>query len=189
MKRILLALIVLLPFSICRAEEAPVAAATPAAHKRPAHRTKKMIKRAAQKPAATTAPAAAQASAPDVSASPRPKSMSRNLEEWLAKMKKRVAASRAKQNKVVAVASVRGDDKSDPTPLYWKGKESEKVVDKADLDEFNSAMELAESGDKQGAAGKLEQFVSARPQSPLVDDAKQTIVMLKSDAPAAPTQQ
>jgi TolA-binding protein len=182
MKSLIVALIMIF-FSVgLRAEEA---ATTEAADSKPAvaegSAKKKAMsakkKKSAKKPVEKTTIAA-----------PAPKeehktTMNQSLQDWLAKMKKRVSAARSKQNKLVAVAAVRGDEKTDPAPLYWKGKEGEKAVDGTEIDEFNAAVESASSGDVAGAKVKLQQFIDAHPKSPLVADAKETMDKLSTTEP------
>lgn len=85
-----------------------------------------------------------------------------------------------KQNKLVAVAAVRGDEASDPTPLYWKGGRSEGPVKQNEVDEFNAALDLAIQGNKEDAEQKLKQFASQYPESPLLPEVNQTLVQLSS---------
>src|SRR5262245_34818927 len=57
----------------------------------------------------------------------KPKSQDK-LAVWLKDLKKRLAHSRAQQNKIVAVAAVRGNETVDAPPLYWIGKTSQGEV-------------------------------------------------------------
>lgn len=106
-------------------------------------------------------------------------SLSKTIEAWLNNMKKRVERSKAKQNQIVSVAAVRGDEQPDSPPLYWKGKKAEAPVGKDELDEFDSAVDTALIGQSQEAVGKLEKFLSDHPKSVLVDDVQGTLNMLK----------
>lgn len=169
MKTIILSLLVLFGSSLIMAQEA-------APQTSPAKTTaSKKKKTAAKKPIEKTAVAAP--------ATEKKQSMNQGLQEWLTRMKKRVSAARSKQNKLGAVAAVRGDEKSDPPPLYWKGKEGEKAVDSAEIEEFNAAVEMALKGDADAAKQKLQQFVNAHPQSPLLPDANETLAKLSTTEP------
>ncbi len=176
MKKLLLALTLVFSLSAVYADDA----AAPKTAKEKAIAARK--KKASKKPVEKT-----QIAAP-VPKEERKTTMNQNLQEWLTKMKKRVSAARSKQNKLVAVAAVRGDEKTDPAPLYWKGKEGEKPVDAAEIEKFNEAIETAASGDADAAKVKLQQFVESHPKSPLVADANETLAKLSvaEDAGDAP---
>ncbi len=107
-----------------------------------------------------------------------------SLQVWLNKMKKKIAGAETKHNKLVAVASVRGDDSADVPPLYWKGKASEGPVALPELKEFEDAVNLALNGDKAGSTAKLQTFVSTYPDSPLKADAQETLNALAAETPA-----
>ena len=107
-----------------------------------------------------------------------------SLQGWLNKMKKKIARAETKHNKLVAVASVRGDDSAEAPPLYWKGKSSQGPVALPELKEFEEAINLALNGDKAGSTAKLQSFVSAYPQSSLLADAQETLNALAAETPA-----
>jgi len=110
------------------------------------------------------------------------KKQSKTLSDWLGKLKARINRSKAKYNKIVAVASVRGAKAEDPTPLYWKGKQGQAKIDIEELKKFEAAVDLANSGKIDEAKTSLQAFISSNPKSPLVSDAKETLALL----PAAP---
>lgn len=77
-----------------------------------------------------------------------------------------------------AVGGVRGA-KEDGDAVYWKGKEAEKTVPKAELDSFSSALDAAQKGDKAEAKKRFEAFVKKYPSSALAEDARKSIEMLE----------
>ena len=145
--------------------------------KKMAKKKKTRLKQAAKVDVAPTpAPAgAAPAGAAPASAAPAQKD---SLQAWLQKLKKRIAQTKSKPNKLVAVAAVRGDEAKDPVPLYWKGKKTESAVSNKEVKAFDEALDVALSGDKEAAKSKLTSFISTYPKSPLMGEAKDTLAKL-----------
>lgn len=102
------------------------------------------------------------------------------LSYWLSRMKKRVASHQSQRNRLVAVGAVRGDEKTDPTPLYWKAKKNQAQLNEVEIRSFDEAIELALSGDVVNSQTKLHQFIETFPNSPLIPEAKETLVKLES---------
>jgi TolA-binding protein len=98
----------------------------------------------------------------------------RSFESWLKDLKKRVSRTRARPNQLVAVASVRGDEKDVAPKLYWKGKHAEGPTSAAELEEFETAIDAALANDPS-AKTKLQNFVSAYPKSALTPDANSAL--------------
>ena len=74
-----------------------------------------------------------------------------------------------------AVGGLRGTKEGEEA-LYWKGKEVS--VAKEELESFNSALDLAISGEVYAAKEGFEGFLRSYPQSALADDARQSLRML-----------
>jgi TolA-binding protein len=185
MKSFLLAATFILTTAIVRADDpapTPTATESKPAASAPASSAKKKAM-AAKKHKASKKPVEKTTLEVPVPKEERKLTVNQNLQEWLAKMKKRVSSARSKQSKLVAVAAVRGDEKSDPAPLYWKGKEGDKQVNAAEIEEFDAAVETAATGDIANAKIKLQQFIDAHPKSPLVADAQETINKMTTSDP------
>jgi TolA-binding protein len=105
-----------------------------------------------------------------------------SLQVWLSRLKKKVARAESKHAKLTAVAAVRGDETSDTPPLYWKGRSSEGQVALPELKEFDDAINTALNGDAGNAKTKLESFLGTYPQSPLADEAKETLTLLSENS-------
>ncbi len=140
--------------------------------KKMAKKKKTRLKQAAK---VDVAPTPAPAGAAPASAAPAQKD---SLQAWLQKLKKRIAQTKSKPNKLVAVAAVRGDEAKDPVPLYWKGKKTESAVSNKEVKAFDEALDVALSGDKEAAKSKLTSFISTYPKSPLMGEAKDTLAKL-----------
>jgi TolA-binding protein len=147
-------------------------------HRRRAHAPA----RAATAPAAasipaSTSPTAAVPSKPAVAATPPTKIDA--LQAWLQGIKKHLMQSDVQSNRLVAVAAVRGDETSDVTPLYWKGKKPEARDEVPERKDFEAAIDLAMSGDKIAAKERLQSFMLAYPKSSYAGDAKETLARLE----------
>lgn len=70
-----------------------------------------------------------------------------------------------------AVGGVRGSKAGTGKELYWKGADSEPVVQAVELDSFKGALAEAESGNLVQARLLFEKFVTDFPKSSLKDDA------------------
>lgn len=101
---------------------------------------------------------------------------------WLKDMKKKVDRTQARQNQIVAVAAVRGDETADSPPLYWKGKKVSGNVESEELKKFEEALDQAMTGDSTASKEKLESFITTYPNSPLVVDAKETLQKLDQES-------
>ncbi len=171
--RVALIGVFLLPFfQMGQAEEKVEPKVAPAKSAAPAPRKRYRSLKNTPKRAGTTTSIVAQE---------KPQDKKTSLQVWLKRMKKKITMTETKHNKLVAVASVRGDDSADAPPLYWKGKASEGTIAMPELKEFDDAINRAMGGDSGGAQAKLEAFVATNPNSPLVSDAQETLAALKAD--------
>jgi TolA-binding protein len=93
-----------------------------------------------------------------------------------------VSHSQAKQNQLIAVAAVRGDEQPDAPPLYWKGKAGNDKVDKKELQDFDMAISKALDGDNATAQKQLSDFIATYPKSAMVADAQLTLKKLQETA-------
>lgn len=124
------------------------------------------------------------------SASPVRKQENKSAANWIRELKKKLARAQARQNQIVAVAAVRGDETPDSPPLYWKGKKAAGAVATPEAQEFDSALDAALKGDSAGSVEALETFVGKYPQSPLAEEAKDVIAKLQvPTSDSEPTQQ
>ena len=107
------------------------------------------------------------------------------LDSWLKKLDNFLKQSESKhKSRSVAVAAVRGTEADAKKELYWKGKKE--PVTSAEFAEFKASVtKLQEGKTAEGQAG-LEKFIEAHPASPLTDDAKKTLEMVKAEPAAAP---
>lgn len=80
-----------------------------------------------------------------------------------------------------SVVGLRGS-KQEPVSkqLYWKGKTGSVVVTPDEVKMFRSAIEQAQSGQKDAAMATLKSFVEKYPKSGLVGDAQDTLKLLAS---------
>ena len=89
-----------------------------------------------------------------------------------------------------AVGGVRGALSDEVGVVYWKGKDV-KELSEAQLEKFNAAIDLAETGAESDALKAFEQFLVDYPDSPLRLDALDAVAALQPSvgeaAPAAPT--
>jgi TolA-binding protein len=122
-------------------------------------------------------------------ATPAPKQENKSATNWIRELKKKLAKSQARQNQIVAVAAVRGDETPDSPPLYWKGKKAAGDVASHEVSEFDLALDTALKGDSVGSVQALETFVGKYPQSPLAEEAKDVIAKLQMPTESEPTQQ
>ena len=116
-----------------------------------------------------------------------------NLSDWLKELENRMArAERKQRSKVVAVAAVRGAKEAEAPAqkLYWKGKNGPSPVTPEELSQFKSSVALAQNGKTAEAEKSFNDFLAKHPKSPLADDARETLALLKpaddAAAPAAP---
>ena len=88
----------------------------------------------------------------------------------------------APQKKVTATTAVGGVRGAPVTAddTYWKGEKAAETVDADELDEFQKAIALAESGESKQAQAAFSEFVKKSPDSPLRQDAEQALAQLKS---------
>lgn len=126
--------------------------------------------------AAKKAPAKSTASTATL---PEKKDADNSLQAWLKDLKKRVGHSQAKQNQLIAVAAVRGEEQPDAPPLYWKGKSANEKVDKKELQDFDMAISKALDGDNATAQKQLTDFIAAYPKSAMLADAQLTLKKLQ----------
>ena len=117
---------------------------------------------------------------------PNKSTQSASLEAWLKKLKEKLSKRQTKNNRLVAVAAVRGSETKDAAPLYWKGLKNEGPVDDAELKDFEAALDAAQHADQKVAMDKFQAFVAAHPKSPMADDAQETLNRLRKE-PLGPT--
>jgi TolA-binding protein len=77
-----------------------------------------------------------------------------------------------------AVGGVRGAQVT-ASDTYWKGEKTAPKIDADELEEFQKAMALAESGKSQEAQAAFAEFVKKNPDSPLRKDAEQALAQLQ----------
>ncbi|MCB4755658.1 MAG: hypothetical protein LHV69_01255 [Elusimicrobia bacterium] len=143
---------------------------------------KKVAKKTKKTPASAPTMAPQQTGAPATPAKAEEKKKSKEtLQTWLKNLRKKINKTQSKPNKLIAVGAVRGDDKEDPTPLYWKGKAVDGAANEAELKAFNEALEPGLNGDAAGSKTKLEAFIAAFPQSPMVPDAQEALKKLAEE--------
>lgn len=116
-----------------------------------------------------------------------------SLSEWLKSMSGKVQRTEQKRKgQLLTAAAVRGDKKEDAAAkkLYWKGKKGEeKPATLQELEDFKAALALAEGGKNDEAEKAFQAFIEKYPASPMGDDARQTVALLKdSPLPASATE-
>ena len=101
------------------------------------------------------------------------------LGAYLGKLKNKIEkiVPQKKLTATTAAGGVRGAA-VESGDVYWKGEAQ--TVDQAELDAFNKALALAESGKNQEAAAAFAEFVKTYPESPLRKDADEAVKMLQS---------
>jgi TolA-binding protein len=115
-----------------------------------------------------------------------------NLSDWLKELENRMnRAERKQRSRMVSAAAVRGAKEAEAPAqkLYWKGKNGPSPVTPEELAEFKSSIALAQAGKTAEAEKSFNAFIAKHPKSPLADDARETVAMLKpadDAAPAAP---
>jgi hypothetical protein len=175
-------------FSSVQAEEGTTAPAKPVAkhgkkhrtaHKKSKTKTKKKISVKAPAPKKETS---VQALLKEDEAAPD------TLQGWAKALKKKLVHQQAKQNQLVAVASVRGDETPDAPPLYWKGRSTPGIAEGSDTEELDQALNKILEGDNTSAKMRLESFISTHGQSQLLADAKESLKRV-NEAPATPAAQ
>ena len=112
-----------------------------------------------------------------------PAAISRSFRRWVEKLRRRIARTEAKHNKIVAVAAVRGAESDDPPPLYWKGRAAKGPVAGDELAEFDAALEAALEGRTSASTDALNAFLKSHPDSPLAADARQALQELNPAQP------
>jgi TolA-binding protein len=112
-----------------------------------------------------------------------------SLSEWLKSLNGKVQRTEQKRKgQLAAAAAVRGDKKQDAEAkkLYWKGKKGEeKPASVSELEDFKAALGLAEKGQTAEAEKSFQAFLEKYPASPMAEDAKQTLALLKETPPAS----
>lgn len=101
----------------------------------------------------------------------------KDSDRWIKTMvnKLGVASSKDKKDKRSAVAGVKGAEEKSDEGLYWK-KEG---ISEKEAEAFSAALRQAEEGNKDKAVEGLEAFLKEHPASPLANDAKEGIAVLK----------
>jgi len=146
----------------------------------PAKPAKKKAKKTRTQPQQPAKQEIGTPAAETVKVEEKQKSAKEVLQTWLKNLRKKINQTQSKQGKLVAVGAVRGAEQ-DPTPLYWKGKKSEGLVQSAELKDFNDALEPALNDDVAGSKSKLEAFISAYPNSPMIPDAQEALKKLAEE--------
>lgn len=77
-----------------------------------------------------------------------------------------------------AVGGVRGE-LMEAEDLYWKGRSEDDETLGVELEDFNNALVLFESGNAEGAQNAFRKFVEEYPESSLLGDAREALVMLQ----------
>lgn len=122
-------------------------------------------------------------------------SAAENLMEWLRNWKQGLERSaverRYRRVRTTAVAAVRGSDQraEDPAKPYWKSPWARKkeARRRKEREELMAAVDLALSGDREGALKSLDEFEKNHPKSdllPEVREARERIGALEPPAPA-----
>ena len=81
-----------------------------------------------------------------------------------------------------AVWGVRGVKNRAVEDLYWKGEEVRVEISEEELDQFSSALRLVEEGRMQQAGEVFEQFIEEYPDSRLIEDARQAVEVIQTEA-------
>ena len=79
-----------------------------------------------------------------------------------------------------AVGGVRGA-LVESEDLYWKGERVKKEIDANELNDFENAIILYESGNSEGAKNAFSQFIMEHPKSTLIADANKALALLLAD--------
>lgn len=100
---------------------------------------------------------------------------------WLSELKKKIEklVPSKKTSKTNVVGGVRGGAENTIEALYWKGKEEEITIGDAELKAFKAALQTALNGKSQKSIGQFEDFIAQYPESPLSNEAKKTVKLLK----------
>jgi TolA-binding protein len=101
--------------------------------------------------------------------------------EWLKALQRKIETITAKKSMPLStgVAGIRGAKDDEKAKLYWKGKKGDEAVTEEELAEFRSAVDLAAKGETAAAVRELDEFITRFPNSPLAQDAKKTLDMVK----------
>lgn len=101
---------------------------------------------------------------------------------WIKALQRKIETMAPKKTMPMGtgVAGIRGAKDDEKAKLYWKGKKGEDGVTEDELIAFRSAVELAEQGQNDASIKGLEDFLARYPGSPLTEDAKKTLDMLKT---------
>lgn len=112
----------------------------------------------------------------------RPADKNTGFMEWIKTLQRKIETMAPKKTMPMGtgVAGIRGAKDDEKAKLYWKGKKGEDAVTEDELIAFRSAVELAEQGQKDASIKGLEDFLVRYPGSPLTEDARKTLDMLKT---------
>ncbi len=101
---------------------------------------------------------------------------------WIKTLQRKIEAMAPKKTMPMGtgVAGIRGAKEDEKAKLYWKGKKAEDAVTEEELIAFKSAVDLAAQGKQDEAIKGLENFLARYPGSPLTEDAKKTLEMVKT---------
>lgn len=104
-----------------------------------------------------------------------------SLSDWLTGMQKKIGkiAPKKAPPQSTGVAGVRGAKDETSVKLYWKGKKGDEPVTEEELGKFKEGLELAATGDREGAIAELEGFMKQYPDSALIPDAKKTLDLVR----------
>lgn len=102
--------------------------------------------------------------------------------EWIKVLQRKIETMAPKKTMPMGtgVAGIRGARDDEKAKLYWKGKKGEDAVTDEELIAFRAAVDLAAQGKQEEAIAGLESFLEQYPGSPLTEDAKKTLEMVKA---------
>ncbi len=103
-----------------------------------------------------------------------------SLSLWLKNMYHKLKMVTTKEDKKEdkrAVAGVKGVEQRTDEELYWK----ELVVSDEELSLMESALEHIEKGERKKAIEKMEKLLKEYPESPLAEDAKKGLKLLRAE--------
>lgn len=118
-----------------------------------------------------------------IAAEQKPADRSEGFMDWLKALQRKIELMAPKKTMPMGtgVAGTRGAKDDEKAKLYWKGKKNEDAVTEEELIAFRAAVDLAVQGRQDEAVAGLENFLAEFPGSPLTEDAKKTLEMVKDE--------
>jgi TolA-binding protein len=112
----------------------------------------------------------------------KPMNKQEGFMEWIKVLQHKIEAMAPKKTMPMGtgVAGIRGAKEDEKSKLYWKGKKGQDAVTEEELIAFRSAVDLAEQGKRDAAIKGFEDFLARYPGSPLTEDAKKTLEMVRA---------